>query len=224
MGGDEDIHRGEGLTLFPNDGAEVRVGPCGVRVPARNRHTEKKLMDEFGKFCGFGLQREAEQEFGFSDGRNADLGHGNAAETLTNRRRMASQGVAHGVGIEHEAEHRLLRLEETASFGRTAVALAEEVRGDFDRIRQREEIVPGTGPARKNDVASLCILADEDFAGGKTEGRRQAYGLATSVLEEFCDVAHKGPPGNASIEGRWYIPRYITLGRVKMEAREKELN
>lgn len=122
MSGDEHVHGGEGAAFFPGGGAKVGVGFCGGGVPGQNAHAQEELIDELGEFCGLGFQGETEEQFGFGDGRDADLGHGNAAQMLANRRRIPSEGVADTVGIEHETGHALLRSEETPFFGRTAIA------------------------------------------------------------------------------------------------------
>ena len=108
-----------------------------------------------------GLQGETEEQFRLGDGRNADLGHGNAAQMLASRRRISLKGVAHAVGIEHETGHALFRSEKAAFFGRTAITCSEEVRGNFDGVGEGEKIVPGAGLARE-----------------------KAPGLAPEVLEE----------------------------------------
>src|SRR6266481_3228917 len=106
VGGDKHVHGGEGVASLPGGGAEVGVGFRGGGVPGQNADAHEKLVDELG----------------FGDGRNADLGHGNAAQMFANRRRIPSEGVAHAVGIEHETEHAMFRSEEAAFFGGAAIA------------------------------------------------------------------------------------------------------
>jgi len=122
MSGDEHVQGGEGATFFPGGGTQVSVGACGGGVPGQNADAQEELIDELGEFCGLGLQGEAKEQFGLGDGRNADLGHGNAAQMLANRRRISSEGVAHAVGIEHETGHAMYRSEETAFLGRATIA------------------------------------------------------------------------------------------------------
>ena len=122
VGGDKHVHGGEGVASLPGGGAEVGVGFRGGGVPGQNADAHEKLVDELGKFCSLGLQGETKEKFGFGDGRNADLGHGNAAQMFANRRRIPSEGVAHAVGIEHETEHAMFRSEEAAFFGGAAIA------------------------------------------------------------------------------------------------------
>jgi len=160
------------------------------------------LIDEFGEFCGLGFQGETEKEFGFGDGRDADLGHGNVAQVLANGRRISPEGVAHAIGIEHETGHALFRSEEAAFFGRTAIAGSEEVRRNFDGVGDGEEVVPGAGLAREYDVARFGILADEDFPRSEAEIRRQTDSLAAAVLEKLGNFAHGSPPlGISSASG-----------------------
>jgi len=121
MSGDEHVQGGEGAAFFPGGGTQVSVGARGGGVPGQNADAQEELIDELGEFCGLGLQGEAKEQFGFGDGRNTNLSHGNAAQMLANRGRISAEGVAHAVGIEHETEHEF-RSEEAAFFGRTAIA------------------------------------------------------------------------------------------------------
>src|SRR2546430_9560547 len=136
MGSDEHVHGREGTTPLPRGSAQVGVGPCGSGVPGQNGNAEKELIDEFGELCGLRLQGQAEEKFGFGDGRNADLSHWDLTQMLANRRGISFEGVAHAIGIEHETEHAFFRSEEPTFFGRTAVARSEEV-GRKDRKSTR---------------------------------------------------------------------------------------
>jgi len=206
VSGDEHVHGGEGAAPFPGGGAQVGVGFCGSGVPRKNADAQEELIDQFSEFRGLGLQGETEEEFGFGDGRNADLGHGNAAQMLANRRRISFEGIAHTVGIEHETGHALLRSEEATFFGRTTIAQSEEVRGNFDGVGKGEKVVPGAGLGGENDVTGFRILADEDFTRGEAKIRRQTDGLAAAVLEKLGNFAHGGLPWNSSASGTCHIP------------------
>src|SRR5438477_1721963 len=194
MGSDEHVHGREGTTPLPRGSAQVGVGSCGSGVPGQNGNAQKELIDEFGELCSLRLQGQAEEKFGFGDGRDADLGHRNLAQMLANGGRTSLEGIAHTIGIEHETEHALLRSEEATFFGRTAVARSEEVGRNFDGVGESKKIVPGAGFARENDVTCFEILADEDFSRGEAEIRRQSDGLAATVLEELGNFSHGRPP------------------------------
>jgi len=199
MGSDEHVHGREGTTPLPRGSAQVGVGSCGSGVPGQNGNAQKELIDEFGELCGLRLQGQAEEKFGFGDGRNADLSHWDLTQMLANRRGISLEGVAHAIGIEHETEHAFFRSEEATFFGRTAVARSEEVGRNFDGVGESKKIVPGAGFARENDVTCFEILADEDFSRGEAEIRRQSDGLAATVLEELGNFSHGrssiGTPG-----------------------------
>jgi len=202
MSGDEHVHGGEGVAFLPSGRAQVSVGACGGGVAGQNGNAQEELIDEFGEFCVLGFQGETEKEFGFGDGRDADLGHGNVAQVLANGRRISPEGVAHAIGIEHETGHALFRSEEAAFFGRTAIAGSEEVRRNFDGVGDGEEVVPGAGLAREYDVARFGILADEDFPRSEAEIRRQTDSLAAAVLEKLGNFAHGSHPlGISSASG-----------------------
>ena len=194
MGSDEHVHGGERTAPLPGGGAQVSVGSGGGRVPGENGNTQEELIDQLGEFCGLRLQGQAEEKFGFGDGRNADLSHWNLTQMLANRRGISLEGVAHAIGIEHETEHAFFRSEEAPFLGRTAIARSEEVRRNFDGVGESKKIVPGAGFARENDVTCFEILADEDLSRGEAEIRRQSHGLAATVLEELGNFAHGRSP------------------------------
>lgn len=89
MGSDKHVHGGEFSTPFPGGGADIRISLCSSGIPGKDTDTEEKLMDEFGEAGGIRFERETEEQFGFGDGRDAHLNHGNAAQTFADTGRIS---------------------------------------------------------------------------------------------------------------------------------------
>jgi hypothetical protein len=190
VGGDEHIYGGERLALLPASGAEIGVSFCRGGIPREGGYSQQELIHELGELIGLRLQGKAEEKFGFGYARNADLGHGNLAQMFADGGRISSQSVTHGVSVQQEPRHGMVRLLEPRFLGRAAVALAEKVFGDFHGIGEGEEVVPGFRLAGEDDVAGFRILSDEDLAAGEAERGRQADGLAAPIFEKFGGFLH----------------------------------
>src|SRR6202035_1014552 len=60
-------------------------------------------------------------------------------------------------------------------------------------LGQRKETLPRAGPARQDYIACYRIAPDEDFIAFEATIGRQANGLASAFLEQFCGTPHRSP-------------------------------
>ena len=175
------------LTASFEQGPHTSIVPGGDGIPGKNFDSPEKFFNHDAQFGSLRKSGDAEAEFGFGDRRNGDFGDGDSEEVVSNAGKDSFDDVAYGVGVEKVANG---HLEQIALLRRGVVAVFQEVLWDFNCIHEGEEIFPGPGTARQNDIAGCGIAAHVDFRALETILRGQANGLAAAVTEEFGGLRH----------------------------------